>query len=98
LAAPSIKLARDGFTVSRLLAERLEELDVEKDVKPNALSADMFLDSNGSLVKAGATIKNPSLAKTLEMLTNRESVFYHTDGEIGVELTEELTHNVSKIT
>jgi gamma-glutamyltranspeptidase len=93
LAAPSIKLAREGFTVSKLLAEHLEELDVKADIQGHTLMSAMFLDSNGSLVREGATIKNPALAKTLEMLTSHESVFYHNDGEIGVELTEELTHN-----
>jgi gamma-glutamyltranspeptidase len=72
----------------------LAELDLDKDIRANKLMTAMYLNADGSLVAEGATIKNPVLASTLDLLVSRETVMYHTDGQVGIDLTNELTHNV----
>lgn len=54
----------------------------------------IFLDSNGELVKEGSIIKNPQLANTLDLLSKKENVFY-IDGQIGIDLVDELTEQVN---
>lgn len=60
------------------------------NIKDNQYMSAIFLYPNGTLVKEGDIIKNPKLADTLEMLNKKEHVFYHNDGEIGIDLIQEL--------
>jgi gamma-glutamyltranspeptidase len=66
----------------------LQKLDLEKDIKANPRMADIFLNSNGSLVQEGEIIKNLLLADTLELLTKKEESFY--EGKLGSDLVDEL--------
>ena len=94
LLMPAIKLAREGFNVSKLLAEHLKKLDLEKEIKADENMAKIFLDSNGQLVGEGAVIKNPNLAVAFEKLISQEKVFYD-HGELGDQLLEQLNDKVS---
>jgi gamma-glutamyltranspeptidase/glutathione hydrolase len=78
VAAPAVRLARDGFTVSPLLAHELEMLAPKLAADPGFRGS--FLTADGAPPKAGETISNKNLAATLERLGNdpvRE--FYHGD-------------------
>ncbi|MGH7865894.1 MAG: gamma-glutamyltransferase, partial [Candidatus Binataceae bacterium] len=79
VAAPAVRLARDGFTVSPLLAHELEMFGSKLAADPGFRGS--FLSADGAPPKAGETISNKNLAATLQRLGNdpvRE--FYH--GEI----------------
>ena len=70
------------------LDSNLKKLDLETDIKANPRMADIFLNSNGSLVQEGEIIKNSLLADTLELLTKKEESFY--EGKLGSNLVDEL--------
>lgn len=60
--------------------------------------AEMYLTKNGTLVKEGDLIRNPSLADALEKLNRHDYVFYN-NGVLGQDLVAELTQNeVEQIT
>lgn len=60
--------------------------------------AEMYLSKNGTLVKEGDVIRNPSLADALEKLNRHDYVFY-SNGALGQDLVAELTQNeVEQIT
>jgi gamma-glutamyltranspeptidase len=60
--------------------------------------AEMYLSKNGTLVKEGDVIRNPSLADALEKLNRHDYVFYN-NGALGQDLVAELTQNeVEQIT
>lgn len=50
---------------------------------------EMFVQ-NGNLITEGTIITNYRLARTLELLVNKENIFY-IDGEIGRETVNDLT-------
>lgn len=87
LSTPAIKLARDGFKVSKSLADALEL--IKDEIKANEYLKEMYMDSD-QLVKEGSTIKNPLYADTLESLIRNENSFY-VNGDLGRELVDELT-------
>lgn len=79
LFQPAIRLARDGFPVSRHLAGRLND---QKD----ALASDaelraIYLDPSGAPWPEGSVVRSPHLAATLERVANEgPRAFY--EGEI----------------
>lgn len=73
LIAPSVKLARDGFPVSKTLADSLES---EKSLAEDPESKRIFL-RDGNPFKPGDTIRQPELAGTLERIaTGGSKSFY----------------------
>ncbi len=73
LVAPAIKLARDGFPVSKTLANSLQS---EKSLAEDPESKRIFL-RDGNPYKPGDTIKQPELAGTLERIeTSGSKGFY----------------------
>ena len=50
---------------------------------------EMFM-KDGNLITEGAIVTNFRLARTLELLVNKENIFY-IDGEIGRETVNDLT-------
>lgn len=78
-------------------AQNLEKLE-KVDFDDNPLMAEMYLSKNGTLVKEGDVIRNPSLADALEKLNRHDYVFYN-NGALGQDLVTELTQNeVEQIT
>lgn len=76
VAAPAIKLARNGFPLSHLLAGEIRWS--RKYIADNPEFAKIFLEHDGSAPPEGAIIRQPELARTLEMLGDRpDEKFYH---------------------
>lgn len=67
VAAPAIRLARDGFEVEAFLAGSLEKYRAELAADP-ALAAEL-LRPDGSPYRAGERMRRPALASTLERLS-----------------------------
>lgn len=68
VAAPAIKLARDGFPLSAHLAEEIGHLAPMLATDPELKQ--VFLGEDGGAAKAGDTISEKDLAATLERLGN----------------------------
>jgi gamma-glutamyltranspeptidase/glutathione hydrolase len=66
IAEPAVRLAEEGFLLSPALAGAFGSL--EKDWKKYPASQKVFLQPDGSLLKAGATWKQPDLARTLRRI------------------------------
>lgn len=66
LLEPSIRLARDGFPISRRLHESIKL--VLEDLRGNAELGGLFLDAQGNPLPAGAVVKRAKLAETLELI------------------------------
>jgi gamma-glutamyltranspeptidase / glutathione hydrolase len=64
LLAPAIELAKNGFSLSRYLADALNGYRPTFEEHPG--SAESFVRSDGERWKAGDTFKQPLLAKTLQ--------------------------------
>lgn len=64
LINPAIKLARNGFTVDRVLAEQI----AENTDKFNDEALRVYSDEDGNLYEEGDTMTNPDLADTLEQI------------------------------
>ncbi|ELR63241.1 Gamma-glutamyltranspeptidase [Photobacterium marinum] len=78
LFSPAIKLAKDGFLVSprlaTLIANDQERLKRWKDTEA------YFFNQDGSPLRAGQTLTNPTYADTLTQIAERgASAFYHGD-------------------
>ncbi|KAK3753988.1 hypothetical protein QZH41_009263, partial [Actinostola sp. cb2023] len=72
---PSIKLARDGFTISDHTAKVLSWKDVQDSLKNSKNSKQLMemLAPKGIFLKAGDKIKNPRLAETLTKIAHHGS-------------------------
>lgn len=77
---------KELFSIKK--ASNLKKLNLENDIKSSPRLAEIFLNSNGSLVQEGEIIKNLKLADTLELLTKQEDALY--DGDLGSHLVNEL--------
>ncbi len=75
VAAPAIRLARDGFAVEAHLARALETH--RKDLRADAALAAEFLHADGTPYREGETLSRPDLATTLEQVASAGAeVFY----------------------
>jgi gamma-glutamyltranspeptidase/glutathione hydrolase len=84
VAAPAIKLAREGFPLSPHLAREVA-VAAPKMARDAGLLA-IFFDTGGAPLKAGATIHDPTLAKLMERLGDDPvKNFYH--GAVAGEIT-----------
>jgi len=68
VAAPAIKLARDGFPASPHLADEISKL--VPDIARDPGLAATFLNKDGTPIKAGDTITERALATTLKRMGN----------------------------
>src|SRR5207302_2754620 len=66
LAAPAIKLAREGFPITPHMARDIELTAAQISRDPGFHS--VFFDDRGAPLKAGAIARNPRLAHLLEVL------------------------------
>ncbi|OCW58644.1 gamma-glutamyltranspeptidase [Hoeflea olei] len=65
-AAPAIRLAEDGITVTADLADSLKAL--EKRLKASPASTSIFFKEDGSFYEPGDVLKQPDLAATLKKI------------------------------
>lgn len=87
--APAIRLAEDGFTVSKKLADELEEESPGLQAFPT--SKRIFL-SGGQHFKAGDTLKQPELAATLKRIAEKGATEFYR-GETAHVLADEMVKN-----
>lgn len=73
---PAIRLARDGFPVYPRLRAAIE--DKQDTFKQSRETARVFL-KNGAVPPLGFIVKQPDLARTLELMANKgvDAAFYH---------------------
>jgi gamma-glutamyltranspeptidase/glutathione hydrolase len=83
VAAPAIRIARDGFVVEEHLARVIAALREPIAADPGL--AAVFLHADGTPVHAGETLRRPALARTLEIVGERgPGAFY--EGEIAADV------------
>jgi len=83
VAAPALRLARDGFPATDHLADEIAHL-APKLALDRGLSA-VFLNPDHSPARAGQIIRNPALAATLKRMGDQPTAnFYH--GAVGRQL------------
>jgi gamma-glutamyltranspeptidase/glutathione hydrolase len=88
--APAIALARDGFQLTGEEAAMLADPDLGRFAETKRL----FLHG-GRPYKAGETLRQPELARTLERIAADPGDFYH--GQMAHELVEDLKRGGSPI-
>ncbi|XP_047678950.1 glutathione hydrolase 1 proenzyme-like isoform X2 [Tachysurus fulvidraco] len=76
LFQPSIKLARAGVRVSRVLAKSLSENQTV--IEDDPVLCEVFCDSNKTILRENDTVRFPQLADTYERIANEGAdVFYN---------------------
>jgi gamma-glutamyltranspeptidase/glutathione hydrolase len=86
LFAPAIKLADDGFAVSRRLATLIK---VDRHLKKDASASAYFFDKKGDPWPAGKILKNPDLAKVFRQIAlGGADAFYN--GSIARDIAEKI--------
>ncbi|XP_037536629.1 glutathione hydrolase 5 proenzyme-like [Nematolebias whitei] len=85
LFQPTIKLAREGFPIPKLLGSYIPY--ILNSNKTRAL--DLFSDKNGNLLKTGDIVKFEKLADTLQMIANHGAESFYT-GQIAKDLIDDV--------
>ncbi len=93
LLAPAIHLARDGFPVSKTLADSLQS---EKSLGSDPESKRIFL-RDGNAYRPGETIKQPELAATLERIAQQGRAGFY-EGETAAKLAAAMAAHGGLIT
>ena len=97
LVLPAVALARDGFEVSVGLARSLARMLVEQnDFKKYPASVAQF-SKNGEPYKAGETLKQADLARTLQRIADRGPAGFY-EGETAELIEKEMKANGGLIT
>jgi len=97
LVLPAVALARDGFEVSDGLARSLARMLVEpNDFKKYPASLAQF-SKNGEPYKAGETLKQADLARTLQRIADRGPAGFY-EGETAELIEKEMKANGGLIT
>ena len=95
LAAPAIKLARDGFPLSPHMAS--EVVFTASKISPEPGFRSIFFNDAGVPIKAGATVRNPKLAAMMQHLGDDPARnFYH--GEIANQIAEYMKQHGGLVT
>ncbi|KAJ1668314.1 hypothetical protein IW140_000382 [Coemansia sp. RSA 1813] len=90
LFEPSVKLARDGFTLSELVHNQLMNIETHVLSAPGFNTT--YTDGHGRILKAGATVYRRELADTLEEIGDKgPSAFY--SGHIAKSLVRAVQDN-----
>jgi gamma-glutamyltranspeptidase/glutathione hydrolase len=95
LVAPAIQLAEEGFSVSDVLSRSIRTVSVplRKDAASTRL---LFKDAEP--LSAGATYRNPDLAKMLDKLASENSVASFYRGDIGRLIAAEFQKHGGLVT
>ena len=88
LAAPAIRLAREGFAVDPWLAESLRERGLRE--RMNAPARALFYPG-GQPLSEGDLLRQPELARTLERLADRPNAEGFYRGEVASAIVRTLT-------
>jgi len=99
LVAPSIQLARDGFSVDAGLARSLNGVLSRTD-KENPLFAELFhlyAKPDGTPWQPGDRLVQPELADTLEEIAQHGAAAFY-EGSIAERIVEEMQHSQGIIT
>src|SRR5580704_16339573 len=89
--AAAIRLARDGFVLTEPEARELTDPDLGKFADSKRL-----FQRDGDFYKAGETLRQPVLARTLERIANDPEDFYH--GKMAQQLVADLKKGGGLIT
>jgi gamma-glutamyltranspeptidase len=87
LVSPAVKLARNGFKVSKQLAYNLRKENLSNELLKR------FLRKDGKLVEENDILTNPELAAMLEDIDNDENNLYR-----GGKSSKDLTRNAQTLT
>ena len=80
---PAIRLAQNGFEVSHITSRDIK--DAYRQISRFPASEALYLDEDGMPWEAGSVLKNPDLARSLELIAAQgEEVFYR--GEIAEKI------------
>ena len=94
LVTPAIELARDGFAVTRGLAQSLE--NILPALQPYEASVAQFT-KNGVPYRAGDTLRQPDLARSLERIAERGPAGFY-EGETALAVEAEMRAHGGLIT
>jgi gamma-glutamyltranspeptidase/glutathione hydrolase len=94
LVDPAIALARDGFTVTDGLAQSLKGQLKNFEKYPASLAQ---FSKNGAPYEAGDVLKQPDLAKTLELIAAKGPAGFY-EGETALALEKEMAAHGGLIT
>ena len=94
LVAPAVALARDGFEISDGLAGSLARMIPEFKKYPASLAQ---FSKNGEPYKAGETLKQPDLARTLQRIADQGPKGFY-DGETAELIEKEMKAHEGLIT
>ena len=88
---PSINYARNGISVSPILAEEIKYF--EKDIRKNKVLSEVFINNiTGKIYKKNDLIKMTKLANTLEIISEQgPNAFYN--GELSESIVKENNAN-----
>jgi gamma-glutamyltranspeptidase/glutathione hydrolase/leukotriene-C4 hydrolase len=94
LFAPSIKMCREGFSISSILAEAIRF--EEKNIRNNPELSKIFINSSTNrILKQNDIIKLTNLATTLEIISEQNiSAFYN--GSLTKIMVDEINENGNK--
>lgn len=94
LVEPSVKLARQGFSVSASLADALKDLASKNKQFQGTWR---IFGRSGNFYRAGETLRQPELAKTLERIRDQgQEGFYK--GETASQIVREMNAGMGYIT
>ncbi|XP_053359291.1 glutathione hydrolase 1 proenzyme-like [Clarias gariepinus] len=78
LFEPSIRLAREGIPITRILGDALNKSRAKENILRNPALCEVFCNSNKTILRENDTIKYPRLADTYEKIANEGAdVFYN---------------------
>jgi gamma-glutamyltranspeptidase/glutathione hydrolase len=92
VVAPSIRLARDGFSVSRRLSEAIAR---QTTLRQNPAAQQIFAP-NGNPLEPGGILIQKDLAQTLQEIAQNPQSFY--TGKIGAAIARDMAANGGLIT
>ncbi|XP_078062886.1 glutathione hydrolase 1 proenzyme-like [Mustelus asterias] len=87
LFEPSIKLAKEGFSIRRALAVALEER--KEDIEKDQSLCEAFCNSNGKILQENEIIKLPKLAATYQILADEGADAFYTGS-----LSQQIVTNI----
>ncbi|XP_057307500.1 glutathione hydrolase 1 proenzyme-like [Hydractinia symbiolongicarpus] len=87
LIEPTIKIAEEGFEISKDLGEKIAR-DISSKLNLSEGFKELLQKPDGTWYKAGEKIKNEKLAKTLKIIADKPEDFY--TGELAKEIVKDI--------
>ena len=84
--APAISVARNGFALDKRF---VDELDYRKEIFARFPGSTALFFDNGAVPKVGWVLKNPDIARTLELLAAKGNAGFYR-GEIAQKLVDDV--------